>query len=123
MSKKIAKSGLREASKMPFTEIVIAGKTYKMCLDYDALEAAESALIAMGRYEVNILVSMVRRNLGTTRTMFAASLFAYQPEIDFLAAKRLVTRNNIAMIYDALEAAWKQALPEPKPGTPPGPEK
>src|SRR5580704_7905045 len=85
---------------LPFTEITIAGATYKMCFDYEALAKAETILVRMG-HDVNLNVCLPRLNFANTRVLFAASLLAYQPETDFEVAKALVSRLNLFAILDA----------------------
>jgi hypothetical protein len=96
---------------LPFVPIVIDGITYKMVFDFGALAAAEEALLAKG-FDANLLMAMVRRTFSTVRTLFAASLYAYQPEIDFNEAQNWVTQANIIEIMLAIDKAWKKSMPD-----------
>jgi hypothetical protein len=98
---------------LPFTEIAIAGKTYKMCFDYEALAQAETRLVKMG-HDVNLNVCLPRLNFANTRVLFAASLLTYQPDTDFVAAKALVTRLNLFAVLNAMITAWNEEMPEPE---------
>jgi hypothetical protein len=102
---------------VPFTEIGIGGKTYKMCFDIESLADAEDALVRAG-YEVNILRTLPTMNLSGTRTMFAASLRRFHPEIGFDGAKALLTWRNIYLVLETVVAAWKQAMPDVLEGDP-----
>ena len=101
----------------PFTPIEIDGKTYKMVFTFGALELAEERLLAKG-FDANLLMAMVRRTFSTTRTLFAASLYAYHPEVDFDEARDWVTQGNITEILLAIDKAWKQSMPDAEPGAP-----
>lgn len=97
---------------LPFTEITIGGAVYRMCFDYEALAQAETRLSAMG-HDVNLNLCLPRLNFASTRVLFAASLLAYQPNTDFVAAKALVTRDTLVPILEKMLAAWSQSMPEP----------
>jgi hypothetical protein len=97
---------------LPFTEITVAGTVYKMCFDYEALAQAETRLVRMG-HDVNLNTCLPRLNFANTRVLFAASLLAYQPEMDFAAAKAMVTRLNLFEVLNAMILSWNESMPEP----------
>lgn len=96
---------------MPFSEIEIGGKTYKMCFDYDALADAESKFVQQG-HDVNLNFCLPRLNFSSTRILFAASLHHYQPELGFKPSLALVTRDNNIDILQAIIKAWNLNVPE-----------
>jgi hypothetical protein len=96
---------------MPFSEIEIGGKNYKMCFGYDALADAETKLLAQG-HDVNINFCLPRLTFANTRILFAASLLHYQPDIDFKASLALVTRDNNITIVNRIIEAWNLNTPE-----------
>lgn len=102
---------------LPFTPIKINGKTYKMVFTFGALALAEEKLIAKG-FDVNLLVAMIRRTFSTTRTLFAASLYAYHPEVDFSEAQDWVTQDNIVEILIAIDKSWNKSMPDAEPDAP-----
>ncbi len=104
----------------PYTEIVIDGTTYKMVFDYAALAQAEDYLLRQG-HEVNILVPMLRRTFSSLRVLFAVSLVAYHPDLDFSETQNWVTKENILEVIQAVDAAWNEAMPKEGEG-PPQPE-
>jgi hypothetical protein len=105
---------------LPFTEITIDGKVYKMCFQHRALAAAEDALLAKG-HDVNILIPMLRRTFSSLRVLFAVSLYTYHPELDFAATQDWVTHDNLLEVIQAVDESWNQSHAEKKPADPPTP--
>lgn len=107
---------------LPFSEIGIDGKIYKMVFKYSALAAAEAKLIGMG-YKVSLLLPMVRKDtLFGIRVLFAVSLYAYHPELDPEQTQEWVNDDNILDIFQAIDDAWKKSMPAGRPGNPPKPD-
>lgn len=104
---------------LPYTEVTLDGKIYKACFDYDALGRAETALIARGHHDANLLYRMPHPSFDNVRVIFAVSLLAYQPELSFEDAKKLVTPKNIFVVTEALYSAWNQSMPEKEKGSRP----
>jgi hypothetical protein len=96
---------------LPFTGITINGKVYKMVFKHSSLAIAEDKLLARG-YEVNLLVSYLRRTFSSVRVLFAASLLAYHPDLDFNEAQDLVDDENILEIVQAIDKAWHKSSAE-----------
>jgi hypothetical protein len=118
--KKIADTSLDPT--LPKTPITIKGITYQMCLDLGALAEAEAALIAEGHHEVNLLYALPNQNLSNTRTVFAASLRKFHPEISFDDAKKLLSFDALYAVALKIQEAWTAATPEPEtPADPPQP--
>lgn len=104
-----------DASKdptLPFTEITIKGKPYRMCLDLGALAEAEHEIVRQG-HDVNLLVNLPPVNLETMRIVFAASLRKFHPEIAYADALQLLTLPFLQDAYAAVIDAWNKALAEP----------
>jgi len=99
---------------LPFTEIDIAGKTYKMCFDLGALAKAEDELVGLGN-NASLLMAMVGLTFSRIRTLFAVSLHVYHPELDFETCKSWVTRDNISEVALAIHSAWNANAPDPDP--------
>jgi hypothetical protein len=98
---------------LPFTEIEIEGKTYKMCFDLAALALAEDRLIAAG-HDANLLMAMVQLSFSRTRILFAVSLQVYQPELDYEVSKTWVNDKNLTAIVLAISEAWRINAPDPE---------
>lgn len=97
---------------LPFSVITLGGNEYRMCFDLGALAEAEESLVAKG-HDVNLLAALPRLNLNSTRILFAASLYAFQPEISFQQALALVTPQSLFQVASAVVDAWKESMPEP----------
>ncbi len=106
---------------LPSTEIIIHGKTYRMCLDFGAIAQAEAELVAKGHDEVNLLHQLPRLNLSNTRIIFAASLRPLQPELSFEEALGLVDFRNVWLIASLISEMWKQVFPDADPEASPDP--
>jgi len=106
---------------LPFSEITVDGKVYKMCFTYEALAAAEDAMLAKG-HEVNILVPMLRRTFSSVRTLFSVGLYTFHPELDPAVTKLWVTSENLLQVLEAIDSAWSKSMPDSKPADPPQPE-
>lgn len=130
MAKKTNKAAAAAAAKevdptLPFTEVTIAGRLYKCAFDYESLAKAEMLLISRGHYDANLLYRLPHLTFDNVRVIFACSLLAYQPEIDFAEAKALVTAQNLFEIANKMMDAWKANMPEKekeKGARPPEPE-
>jgi hypothetical protein len=104
---------------LPKTPVVIAGKTYNLCLDFGALAEAETAINgerarAGNEGRVNLLVALAEQNLANTRAIFAAALRTFHPEIGFEEARKMVGPQNVFLVAMAIRNAWTQAMPEPE---------
>jgi len=100
---------------LPKTSITIDGTDYDLCFDLGALAEAEAALNAEGR-DVNLLAALPTLNLSNTRLIFAAALRTFHPRISYDEAVSMVTLANVYLIAQAIQDAWKAALPEVKTG-------
>ncbi|GGA80690.1 hypothetical protein GCM10011507_34880 [Edaphobacter acidisoli] len=98
---------------LPFTEIEIDGKTYKMCFNHRALARAEVKLLAAG-HDANLLLRIGNLTFDSVRTLFAVSLYHYQPEMDFDTALKLFTRELALPITNAMLEAWNGNMPKPE---------
>jgi hypothetical protein len=105
---------------LPFTEITIEGKTYKMVFQHAALALAEDKLRAKG-HDVNLLGVYMQRTFSNVRVLFACSLIAYQPDIDFEKVQDLVDHENIIEILAAVSGAWTKSMAPPDSENPPKP--
>jgi hypothetical protein len=97
---------------LPFTPITIAGKPYKMCLDFGAVAEAEAEL-ADQIGDSSLLQCSWNLTMRNAMVLFAVSLRVYQPDISFADAKRLVGWDNSAEVCLAIRKAQKQFAPEP----------
>ena len=111
----------REVSNptVPFTEVDVNGKTFKMCFDYGAIALAEAKFRSEGHRETYLLIAApepeVVQNL---KFLFACSLQPHHPEIGYEEACALVTPRTQQSIYLAFKKAWEEAMPEPNPPAP-----
>jgi hypothetical protein len=98
---------------LPFTEVTILGKTYKLCFTFRAIAKAESKLLAQG-VQADLLSAMVRPGLETLPVMFAAGLSTFHPELAFAEIEPLVDYDTFLDISEAVSQAWVAALPKRK---------
>lgn len=93
------------------TDIVIEGKTYRMCLDFRSLRLAERELNKAG-HNVNILAEFPKLTLDATCIVFAASILRFHPEMSYEAAEDLLLAEpmNAYRASDAISAAFMKAI-------------
>ena len=108
---------------MPKTSIEIDGKTYWMCFTFGALATVEAKLLQKG-IEVNLLWALDpgNVNLNSVRTLFAASINAAHPEVEWEDALDLVTFDNVFtitnLIFKSLKESVKKSGEEKQAATP-----
>lgn len=104
------------------TPIKMDGIDYTMCLDLRSLAAGEARLNRAGA-SINLIQALPRLNLESTMVIFPCSIQRFHPNIGFEEAQKLVSLNNLWDIVAAVQSAWEQAMPAPKPdsGTDPPP--
>lgn len=112
MKRKSASVAAVDDPTVETTEIVIGGKTYKMCFDFDSLVRAERELNASGN-QISLLSALPGRDLESIRIMFAASIRRFHPEVTYAEAVGLVNLPSAFHIALAIGEAWKKAMPEP----------
>jgi hypothetical protein len=121
LPRKVAKMMKRKLTSVPAvddptvetTEIVIGGKTYKMCFDFRSLAKAERELNAAG-HKISLLTALPGHNLESIYVMFAASIRRFHPEIAYEDAIDLVDLPTAFSVYSAIVEAWAKAMPEPR---------
>lgn len=99
---------------LPKTEIEIRGKTYNLCFTLGALSEAETSinaeLIREGRDDfINLLYALPAGNLSSTRTIFAAAVRTFHPELTFEQARDLPTLEDLYAIAVKVREAWNQS--------------
>jgi hypothetical protein len=99
---------------LPYTEITIAGTTYKLACTHRGLRKAEEELERRG-IRANLLLAKLQPSLRSTGILFAAALLPYQPETDFDAAQDLVDDDNLLTVIEALDATHAKSFPDPDP--------
>ena len=100
---------------LPVTDIVINGKTYRMCFDLGSLALVEDELRAKGE-NVNLFAALPVMTLANVRIVFAASLRKLQPEIGYEDALNLLTLPYLHEAGMAIASAWNQTLSPPIEG-------
>lgn len=115
MKKKLEETIDKIDPTLPFTEIEIDGKSYKMCLDFEAIAHAESEIPELNG--VSLLACSWNMTTLNAGILFAVSLRIYQPEIAFDDARRLVTWQNSAEVCMAIRKAQNNFIPEPDEAT------
>jgi hypothetical protein len=118
-------AGTDRDATLPRTPITINGREYNLCFDLGALAEAETAINAEFvkaklPERVNLLVAISNLNLANTRTMFAAAVRTFQPELGFKEARELLVLGDVFRVVSAIEAAW--AASTRKPDRPPEPD-
>ena len=108
----ITAKALKKPEK-PFYTVEIEGKRYRLCLEYNELADAELAFAKQGQ-RVNLLLSLAGGvNLRNTRSLFAAGLWYYHPEITYTEACKLLTVPYGLMVGAIIASALTEGLPEP----------
>jgi hypothetical protein len=99
------------------TEVLIEGKTYRMCLDFRSLRLAERELNKAG-HKINILYEFPRLTLDSTCIVFAASIRRFHPEVSYEAAEDLLVENpvNAYRVSDVIGEAFMKAMAAPRKG-------
>ena len=108
--KTVRKTALKtiSSSDLSKTPIELAGKTYFLCYDMDALADAEEYFNQRGA-TVNLLRSLSSLGLKSTRSVFACALHTYHPEISFKEAQKLLTIQATYEVAAAIVAIWSPA--------------
>ena len=110
MAKKV--QAIAVAPTIPFVEVPIGGKNYRLALDFEALAQAEAQLAAEGHPEVNLLVMLPRMNFSNLRILFAVGARKLQPELDYEDALRMVTFANMDLVGDYVVKLWELSTPK-----------
>lgn len=81
------------------------GKKYAIQFDFEAIAEAEDLtdrplLMGLTRRQVN------QPTINFVRAMFYAGVHRHQPELQYSALAKLVTRENIGELWNDLLAAW-----------------
>jgi hypothetical protein len=109
---------------LPFTEIEILGRKYKLCYTFRAMAKAEAHLREQG-VQTNLLWSMPRLTFETIPVMLAAGLSTYHPELTFEKVVDLLDYDTVFDVRDTLVGAWIAAMPKrdakAQPANPPHP--
>jgi hypothetical protein len=103
---------------LPFTEIVIDGKTYKMCLDFGALAEAERELEKTDPTVSLLECSWGLGKLQNLRVLFAASLRLYHPQMSVAERMALVTWGNAGTVLVKVRIAQGMFAPEAEANPP-----
>lgn len=101
---------------LPTSSIKIGKVTYRMNFDFGALATAEAKLQAAG-VECNILASIRLDSISSVRTMFAAGLRWYHPDLAWDDACALVNWQTFPLIRPVVAYALEEALAD-KPADP-----
>jgi hypothetical protein len=112
MSKKTAQKktaqktiSLSELSKTP---IELAGKTYYLCYDMDALSDAEEFFNQRGA-KVNLLKSLSSLGLSSVRQVFPCAVHTFHPELSYKEAQKLLTIQASYEVAASIVAIWTPA--------------
>jgi hypothetical protein len=105
---------------LPYVEITIGGLAYKMTYRFRDLALAEDDLRRRG-HQVDLQQAMLVPSLSSTLSLFAASLMAYQPHLDYEEAKLLVDDDNYIEVLTTMQNAKKVSHPDPEKVDPPKP--
>jgi hypothetical protein len=98
---------------LPDVDLILGGKTYKLCFDFNAICQAEKVA------GVNLLTSVIGEiTAQSLRGLLWASLLKDQPTITIDEVGALIRPTNIAVIRQAVVTAWFGSVPdeESEPG-------
>ena len=96
---------------LPYTEIEILGKTYKMCMTFRALARADARLREQGVASdlVRMLPNMTFESIPI---VLAASLATFHPELTFEDVVELIDYDTVWSVRDKIFEAWVAAFPK-----------
>ncbi|GEM_PF-5840096 len=109
-TRKLAEANHTPNPTLPFTEIEILGKTYKMCLNFRAMARADAWLREQGVVS-NMVRMLPNMTFEAIPIVLAASLATFHPELKFADVVGLVDYDNVWEIRDKLYDAWVAAFP------------
>jgi hypothetical protein len=96
---------------LPFTEIEILGKTYKMCFTFRALAKADARLREQG-VASNLLRMLPNMTFETIPIVLAAGLATFHPKLTFEDVVDLIDYDTVWTIRDKMIDAWVDAFPK-----------
>jgi hypothetical protein len=108
MPKKLESKTVTLPSDLSKTPIEIAGKTYFLSYDMDAMSDAEEFFNLRGA-NVNLLRSLSSLGLKSVRAVFPCALHTFHPEIGFKEAQKLLTIQATYEVAAAIVAIWAPA--------------
>ena len=96
---------------LPTTDLELLGKTYKLCLNFRAMAAADAWLRREGVVS-DILRMLPALTFETIPVVLAASLHTFHPELTFEDVVALVDYDTVWDARDKIYDAWAQAYPK-----------
>ena len=96
---------------LPHVELILGGKTYHLCFDFNAIVRAEKET------GLNLLRAALEAvNATNIRGLLWASLLHENPTLTIEHVGSFINYRNIAIINDAVRTAWFGSIPEPEEG-------
>ncbi len=97
----------------PAVPVTIAGKTYPLRFDFEAIAEAEEIV------NLPLITGLQARDITSpkvklVRAMFFAAAHYDQPSLTFEDAKKLITRENLVDVWVKVLEAWTISNPEPE---------
>ena len=91
------------------SKIVLDGEEYSLRFDFEAIATAEELT---GRPLLTALDQrmLAKPTIAEVRAMLFACLLPGNPEVEFSAVAKLVTRKTIVRIWGAVLAAWTESM-------------
>jgi hypothetical protein len=110
MTEKATVSGTPADPTARYTTLELAGKTFYLCYDFDAIAKAEQ-LTGM---PLLFGVDWSHIDAKRMRAMLCAAMLKAQPDTKPEDLTRYFTHRNVLMIQNAIIEAWLSSTPEPE---------
>lgn len=98
---------------LPKTPVVIGGKTYSLCFDYQALREAERAFQVEGHRATLVVTMNDPFSFDSVSLVLPCALHRFHPEITWEQAQAMVNLGNVSEIATAIYQAKMDAMPKP----------
>jgi len=96
---------------LPFTEIEILGKTYKMCFTFRAILKGDAGLRRQG-VDSRLLWTMPSLSFENVPIVLAAALATFHPELSFEDVVDLLDWDTIFEVRDKIADGWLASFPK-----------
>lgn len=96
---------------LPYTEIEICGKTYKLCFVFRAIAKGDAMLRRQG-IDSRLLWRMPEISLESLPIVLAAALAHYHPELSFDDVVAMLDWDTVFDLRDQVLTAWASAFPK-----------
>ena len=103
-------------AEYPAYPVIVGGETYRLCLEFDAMADAETAIRREG-HNINLITAFGSGfTLAGTRTLFAAGLRHFHPEVSYARACEMLTFPYAVVAAATIARVLTKDLPDAQPG-------